>query len=378
MNDARRRPSHGFRRVIAQSLSGCVALALLTFVCFRLGFNLATAACLYMAIIVMLSLQGSLLASAIVSLLGVGCLAYYFAPPIFSFRVEDPFNLIAIITYVTVSAVVSKLRLRADQLAAANAALEAQIAERKRAEEGLLDVRAKLEHVSHMNTMGELTASLAHEVNQPIAAAVINANACVRWLSGDFPNLEEARTAARRIVQDGARAADIVNRSRLNFKKGPSQQELVDVGEISRELIALLRGQAARYSVSVRTDLAADPCQVMGDRAQLQQLMLNLIMNGIDALKDVDGARQLAIQSQRTEDGQLLVSVSDTGVGLPPQQADQIFNALFTTKPHGTGIGLSICRSIVESHGGRLWAADNCPRGASFHFTLPIAVGVPG
>ncbi len=177
-----------------------------------------------------------------------------------------------------------------------------------------------------------------------------------------------------RIVKDGTRAAEIISRIRLLFKKGTPERELVDVNEVIREMIVLLRGEATRYSVSVRTDLAADLPQVMGDRVQLQQVMMNLMMNGIDAMKDVDGTRELTIKSQRAENEQLLVSVSDTGVGLPPQEADQIFNAFFTTKPHGTGMGLSISRSIVESHGGRLWAADNSPRGASFYFTLPTKV----
>ena len=172
-------------------------------------------------------------------------------------------------------------------------------------------------------------------------------------------------------MKDGTRAAEIIGRIRLLFKKGTPQRELVDVNEVIREMIVLLRGEMARYSISVRTELAADLPQVMGDRVQLQQVMMNLIMNSIDAMKDVDGTRELAIKSQRAENEQLMVCVSDTGVGLPPQQADQIFNAFFTTKPHGTGMGLSISRSIVESHGGRLWAADNSPRGASFHLILP-------
>jgi signal transduction histidine kinase len=222
-----------------------------------------------------------------------------------------------------------------------------------------------------VTTMGELTASLAHEVNQPIAAAVTDANTCLRWLTRDHPDVEEARAAAMRIVKDGSSAADIISRIRLLFKKGTPEWEPVDVNAVVRETIVLLRGEATRYSISLRTELAEDLPQIMGDRVQLQQVIMNLIMNSIDAMKDVDGTRELTIKSQRAENEQLLVSVSDTGVGLPPQQADQIFNAFFTTKPHGTGMGLRISRSIVESHGGRLWAADTCPRGASFCFTLP-------
>jgi signal transduction histidine kinase len=193
----------------------------------------------------------------------------------------------------------------------------------------------------------------------------------LRWLNRDQPDLEEAREAASRMVQDGRRAGEIVKRVRLLFKKGTPDRELVDVNEIIREMMLLLHSEATQYSVLVRTELAADLPQVTGDRVQLQQVLMNLMMNSIDAMKDVDGTRELTLQSQRGEDGQVLISVSDTGVGLPPQQ-DKIFNAFFTTKPQGTGMGLRISRTIVESHGGRLWASDNSPRGASFCFTLPI------
>jgi PAS domain S-box-containing protein len=248
------------------------------------------------------------------------------------------------------------------------------ITQRKLAEEALRQARADLAHVSRMTTMGELTASLAHEVNQPIAAAVTDANTCVRWLTRDQPDLEEAREAASRIVQDAKRATEIVSRIRLLFKKGTPEQELVDVNEVIREMIVLLRNEATRHSISIRTELAADIPPVIGDRVQLQQVMMNLIMNSIDAMNDVAGPRELAIKSQRAKNEQLMVSVSDTGIGLPAQQVDQIFNAFFTTKPHGTGMGLRISRSIVEAHGGRLWAANNSPRGASFYFALPTSV----
>jgi PAS domain S-box-containing protein len=246
--------------------------------------------------------------------------------------------------------------------------------EREQGEEVLRQAQADLAHVSRVTTMGELTASLAHEVNQPIAAAVTNANTCLRWLMRDEPDMEEARAAATRIVKDGTRAAEIVSRIRLLFKKGTPQHELIDVNEVIREMIVLLRGEATRYSISVRTELFDDLPQVMGDRVQLQQVLMNLMMNGIDAMKEVDGTRELAISSQQPEKEQVVVSVADTGVGLPPHQAEQIFNAFFTTKPHGTGMGLRISRSILESHGGRLWAADNPPRGATFYFTLPTKI----
>jgi PAS domain S-box-containing protein len=251
------------------------------------------------------------------------------------------------------------------------------VTERKRAEEErerLRHAHADLARVNRVTMMGELTASLAHEVNQPIAAAVTSANSCIHWLAGDVPNLDKARAAAMRIVKDGTRAAEIISRIRLLFQKGTSQWELVDVNEVIQEMIVLLRGETTQYSISVRTELAADLPQAMGDRVQLQQVMMNLMINGIDAMKVVDGTRELVIGSQRTENEQLQVCVSDTGVGLPPEQLDQIFDAFFTTKPHGTGMGLRICRSIVEAHGGRLWAANNSRRGASFYVSLPSKV----
>jgi len=247
----------------------------------------------------------------------------------------------------------------------------ASLFERRRVEETLRQAQADLARVNRVNTMAELTASLAHEVNQPISATVTNADACLRWLDGDTPNLEEARAAAMEIVKDGTRAAEIITRIRLLFKKGTAQRELLDVNEIVREMIVLLHSEVARYSISVRTELAGDLPQVMADRVQLQQVMMNLISNSIDAMKDVNGTRELAIKSRRAENEHLMVSVSDTGIGLPRQQASQIFDAFFTTKVHGTGMGLSISRSIVASHNGRLWAADNSPRGASFHLILP-------
>ncbi|HWZ50722.1 MAG TPA: ATP-binding protein [Granulicella sp.] len=244
-------------------------------------------------------------------------------------------------------------------------------AERKQAEEALRQAQADLTRASRVSSMGELSASLAHEINQPIAAAITNANSCLRWLSRDEPDLEEARAAASRIVQDGRRAGEIIKRVRLLFKKDNLQRELVDPNEIVREMMLLLRSEAAQFAVFIRTELAADIPQVMGDRVQLQQVLMNLMMNSIDAMKDMDGRRELTLQSQRGEDGQVLISVSDTGVGLPPERANMIFDAFFTTKPHGTGMGLRISRSIIESHGGRLWAANNAPRGARFCFTLP-------
>jgi len=245
------------------------------------------------------------------------------------------------------------------------------VTERKRSEAALREAQSDLARINRVTTMGELTASLSHEINQPLAAAVTNANTCLRWLSRDQPDLEEARASALRIVKDGTRAAEIIKRMRLLFKKGTSERKLVDVNDVIREMLVLLRGEATRYSIPFRTELAADLPRIMADRVQLQQVLMNLMLNGIEAMKEVDGKRELAIKSQPEENDHVQISVSDTGVGLPQQQSDEIFKAFFTTKTQGTGMGLSISRSIVESHGGRLWAANNSPRGATFHVSLP-------
>ena len=248
------------------------------------------------------------------------------------------------------------------------------ITDRKRAEEErerLSQLQTELAHVNRVTTMGELTASLAHEIKQPIAAAVTDARTCLRWLARDQPDIEEAREALSRIIKDVTRASEITGRIHSLFKKGESQREVVDVNEIIREIIALLHGEAGRYSISIHTELAPDLPHVRGDRVQLQQVFLNLMLNAIDAMKEISAARELTIKSQRNPEEQLLVSVSDNGVGLPPQHGDKIFDAFFTTKSEGTGMGLSISRSIIESHGGSLWASSNSECGATFQFTLP-------
>jgi PAS domain S-box-containing protein len=254
----------------------------------------------------------------------------------------------------------------------AGIAIERKLAREER--ERLRQAQADLAHINRVTTMGELTASLAHEIKQPISAAVTDAKTCLRWLRRDDPDVPEARDAASRLVTDVTRAADIISRISLLFKKGALQHELVDVNQLIREMIVLLRNEAVRYSISIRSDLAEDLPRVMADRIQLQQVFMNLMLNGIDAMKDLSAARELTILSQRVKDGQLMISVSDTGIGLPLQQPEQIFSAFFTTKAHGTGMGLPISRSIIESHGGRLWATSNSERGASFHFTLPKEV----
>jgi PAS domain S-box-containing protein len=271
-----------------------------------------------------------------------------------------------------VALTISPIRDAADRVVGASK-LARDITERKRAEEALRQAQADLAHVSRVTTMGELTASLAHEIRQPISAARTNAKTCLRWLGRDEPDVAEAREAASRIVNDVTRAADIIGGISSLFKKDPPQRELVDVNELIREMIVLLRSEAGRYSIPIRTELAEGLPKVMADRVQLQQVFMNLMLNGIDAMKEMSGGSELTIKSE-AENGELLISVSDTGTGLPPGQADQIFKAFFTTKDNGTGMGLPISRSIIESHGGRLALIGNSGRGATFQFTLPATL----
>ena len=249
------------------------------------------------------------------------------------------------------------------------------ITELKRAEEErerLRQVQSELAHVNRITTMGELAGSIAHEIRQPISAAQTNANTCLRWLGRDRPDIEEAREAVSRIIQDVTRASEIIGRIRVLFKKGEPEREWVDINEVVREMISLMRSEAGRRGISIHTELASALPNVNADRVQLQQVLMNLMLNGIEAIDEGTVAGNLTIKSQRNADGHVLISVSDTGMGLPPKQADRVFEAFFTTKPLGTGMGLSISRSIIESHGGRLWATGNSDRGATFQFTLPV------
>jgi PAS domain S-box-containing protein len=248
------------------------------------------------------------------------------------------------------------------------------ITDRKRAEherERLRQLEADLAHVNRVSTLGEMSASLAHEIKQPIAAAITSANICIEWLAHEPPNLDRARAAAARIDKYRNRAAEIIDRIRSLYKKSPPQRELVDMNGIIQEMLTLLKGEANRYPIAMRAERATDLPKIMVDRVQLQQVFMNLMLNAIEAMKDWGG--ELTVKSA-LQDGQLQFSVSDTGVGLPVEKMDQIFSAFFTTKPQGSGMGLSISRSIVESHGGRLWATANDGRGATFHFTLPTHV----
>jgi signal transduction histidine kinase len=248
------------------------------------------------------------------------------------------------------------------------------LTELKRVEEEcerLLQLQADLAHTNRVSMMGELAGSLAHEIKQPITAAATSAQTTLLWLQREPPDIAKARKAVARIVKDLIRAAEIIDRNRSLYTRGAPQRGLVEPNELIRQIIALLYDAANRHSIEIRAELDGSLPMISADPVQLQQVLMNLMLNGIEAMTETSG--KLTVSSKKTEDGQILISVSDLGVGLPIENTERIFDAFFTTKPRGTGMGLSISHRIIESHGGRLWACANTGLGATFQFTLPAA-----
>ena len=252
-------------------------------------------------------------------------------------------------------------------------AISRDLTEHVLASEALREAQAELAHVTRVTTLGEMAASIAHEVNQPLAAVVANAEACLSWLDRATPDLDAARRSVEWIIDDGNRAGEVIRRVRALANKTDIEKAPLDINDVVKEAIALLQGELVSHRVSLRIEFAPALTMVPADRVQLQQVMINLVMNGIEAMQSVtDRPRELLIRSLQDETQQVLVSVTDCGVGISAENADRLFNAFFTTKASGMGMGLSICRSIVEAHGGRLWATANLPHGATFYFTLPV------
>ncbi len=366
----------GFWRTASESLLAGTALAALTFFAFRLHATTATAALYFFFFIVLVSLWSTFATSLFSCILAILCFDYFFAPPIFNLKVRDPRDIVLLAAFSSVSLIISRLvsrvRDRTAELIQSNEQLRAEMGERRRAEEAYYKAHSELAHVGRVTAMGELTASLAHEINQPITGIVTNGNACVRWLAADPPNLDEAREAARRIVRDGKRAGDMVARIRaLATKTAPIKIQL-DMNQTIQEVVALARDEMRTNDVILRMELANDLSAVLGDRVQLQQVLLNLIMNGVEAMSTFrDRQRELVIRTQNDKAGQVQVTVQDSGIGLDTQSMEKIFEAFYTTKQGGMGMGLSISRSIVQNHGGRLWAVANEGPGATFQFTVP-------
>jgi C4-dicarboxylate-specific signal transduction histidine kinase len=264
-----------------------------------------------------------------------------------------------------------RVQQRTAELARANEQLQFEILQRRRAAEALQESQSQLAHMARVTTMGEFTASIAHEVNQPLTAVVANGNACLRWLAGGEPNLEEARAAVVRVVSEGKRAAEVIQKIRALVKKSAPEIARLDVNETIREVLALTNHEVLKRRIAVRTELAPGIPAIRADRVQLQQVLLNLIMNALEA--SAESPHDIVVTSERSGLDQVMVAVSDSGVGLDRDKLDRVFQPFFTTKSDGMGMGLSISRSIIEAHGGRLWGAPNQDCGATFQFTLPAA-----
>jgi C4-dicarboxylate-specific signal transduction histidine kinase len=368
--------TYRFWRSAAQCLLASVAVALLTFVCFRLQANLAIAALLYLIVVVLLSVMDGPVPSVYVSIIAVLCLNYFFAQPLFSLDVSDPLDIVALIAFVGTALLITYLmsrRKRAEEaLASANDELRAEIGERQRSGEALQKAQAELAHVARVTTLGELTASISHEVNQPLTAVVTNSQICLRLLALETPRPDDMRTAVERIVRDANRASEVIKRIRALAKRSEPQMVSLDINDVIREAILLVQREVFSHGVSLRTELASALPQVLGDRVQLQQVIINLLINGVEAMAPVtDRPREIVIRSQPHNAAHVQVTVLDSGIGIDSKTAEQLFSAFFTTKPGGMGMGLSISRSIIRAHGGRLWVSPNADHGAAFQFTVP-------
>jgi C4-dicarboxylate-specific signal transduction histidine kinase len=331
---------------------------------------------------------------ALAVVLSALAVAYFFTPPLYSFEVDRQ-SLPVFIEFAASSAVVGwfsswrrhaetelqhardDLQLRVEERTAElkhkNQQLLAEMAERQRVEAAYYEAQAELDRVTRLSAMGALAASISHEVNQPLAAVVTNADACLMWLSSNPPNLEEARTAVECIAQQGTRASDVVRHIRAMFTKGAPERTKVQLNDLIREVVILVEGAALRNQVALHTELAADLPDTLGDRVQLQQVIVNLVLNGIEAMSDVSGRpRRLVVSSRMQSADEVLVAVRDSGIGISSKDEKRIFDPFFTTKAQGMGMGLAISHSIIEAHGGRLWAAGNIDHGATVQFTLPI------
>ena len=306
---------------------------------------------------------------------------YYFIPPLRSFAItlhDLPFSLTFLVCQIFATWLVSKRKQTEDSLSQTNTALVDQMAERERAEESLRAARSELARVMRVTTVGELTASIAHEINQPLAAVVTNSDACIAWLESKSPSLPEARAAAERAAMGATRASEVIRRIRSLISKAPTERAPIQLNDVISEIVDLTAHQALNNNVSMTVELQPNLPLVLGDKIQFQQVILNLITNGIEATSGVNGRpRRLEIRSQTLGTDQLQVSVSDNGVGVSPELMPRLFEPFFTTRAHGIGMGLPISRSIIEAHGGRLWAESSPNQGSVFQITLPCTASVP-
>ena len=374
-----------------------ISVGIAAVITLKFGAVIKHSATLFFCSVMLSSWYGGLWPGLVAALLSVVALDYYFMPPLytFGFGVEEAPDTIA---FVATAFFISwlngnqrrakeslrqardeldaRVRERTAELKRANEQLRSEIIERETAQDGLTKAQAQIARIARITTMGELAASIAHELNQPLGSVVMNGDACLHWLTAKPPNLKEVRQAVEAIIQDGTRASAVLVRTRGLLRRGERLRERLDINDVVREVIALLDGELRRNGVSLGTNLPEGLPPVVVDRVLLQQVVLNLMMNAIEAVRAIsDRTRVLHIRTEEQPSDNIAVLVQDSGVGVDPEHSSRMFEAFYTTKVEGVGMGLPISRSIIEAHGGRLWTVANVGPGSTFCFTLPIDEG---
>jgi C4-dicarboxylate-specific signal transduction histidine kinase len=384
-------------RLLSSYAVAAMSVGIAAFITLKLGTVIKHTSTLFFCSVMLSSWYGGLWPGVFSALLSVIALDYYFIPPLYALGIsleEAPDMIVFVATALFIGwlsgeqrrakellghardELDGKVRARTVELKRANDQLQSEITERESANEGLIRAQAEIARITRITTMGELAASTAHELNQPLGSIVTSGDACLRWLTGKPPNLDEVRQAVEAIIRDGTRASRVVVRIRGLLRRGERSREPSDINDIIREVIPLSEGEIRRNGASLRTEMPGNLPPVFVDRVLLQQVTLNLMMNAVEAMRAVsERARVLCIQTEVQSSGSIVVLVQDTGVGLDPQHSSRMFEAFYTTKGQGIGMGLTISRSIIEAHGGRIWAVANEGPGSTFCFTLPIDMG---
>jgi C4-dicarboxylate-specific signal transduction histidine kinase len=383
--------------LLSRHVVGAISVGIAVVITLKLGSALKHTATLFFCSVMLSSWYGGLWPGVFAALLSVVALDYFFIPPLYALGIsleETPDMIVFVATALFIGwlsgeqkrakeslrqardELDAKVQERTAELKSVNQQLQSEIAERETAEEGLIRAQAEIARIARITTMGELAASIAHELNQPLGSIVVSGDACLRWLAAKTPNLEEVRQAVEAIIRDGTRASSVLVRIRGLLRRGKRLRERLDINDVIREVIALLDGELRRNGASPRTDMPGNLPPVVVDRVLLQQVILNLIMNAIEAMRAVSNRAQvLRIRTEEQPSGSIVVLVQDSGVGIDPKHSSRMFEPFYTTKVEGIGMGLAISRSIIEAHGGRLWAVANDGPGSSFYFTLPIGEG---
>jgi C4-dicarboxylate-specific signal transduction histidine kinase len=385
------------KRLLSSYAVAAISVGIAVVITLKLGSVIEHTSTLFFCSVMLSSWYGGLWPGVFAALLSVVALDYYFIPPLYALGIsleETPDMIVFVSTALFIGwlsgeqkrakeslrhardALDAKVQERTAELKRANEQLQSEIAERELAEEGLIRAQAEIARIARITTMGELAASIAHELNQPLGSIVMSGDACLRWLTAKPPNLDEVLQAVEAIIRDGTRASSVLVRIRGLLRRGERLRERSDINDIIREVIALSDGELRRSGASLRTEMPGSLPPVVVDRVLLQQVILNLMMNALEAMRAVsDRARVLRIRTEEQPSGSIVVLVQDSGVGLDPKHSSRMFEAFYTTKAEGIGMGLAISRSIIEAHGGRLWAVANDGPGSTFCFTLPIDKG---